>query len=156
MEICGNIFHALLLPPGLSFNIHSRYIFYHSEEEVETKVEKLTWGPQPPTKFFHLNSNLELAQKFELQIKDALRAKFDNYKIRILRGSQLLGHVVRKILAGRNFSVTRVTWQPLPNNFAFLTDTNFPPPFLILSFSHKTKFSPNAHSGTILHETGAK
>ena len=108
-------------------------------------------GPQPPTKFFHLNSNLELAQKFELQIKDALRAKFDNYKIRILRGSQLLGHVVRKILAGRNFSVTWVTWQPLPNNFAFLTDTNFPPsPFLILSFSHKTKFSPNAHSGIIL------
>ena len=108
-------------------------------------------GPQPPTKFFHLNSNLELAQKFELQIKDALRAKFDNYKIRILRGSQLLGHVVPKILVGRNFSVTWVTWQPLPNNFAFLTDTNFPPsPFLILSFSHKTKFSPNAHSGIIL------
>ena len=51
VEICGNIFHALLLPPGLSFNIHSRYIFYHSdkeeevEEEVETKVEKLTWAP---------------------------------------------------------------------------------------------------------------
>ena len=43
------------------------------EEEIETKVEKLTWGPQPPTQFFHLNSNLEVAQKFELQIKDALR-----------------------------------------------------------------------------------
>ena len=45
VEICGNIFHALLLPPGFSFNIHSRYIFYHSEEEVETTVEKLTWAP---------------------------------------------------------------------------------------------------------------
>ena len=41
------------------------------EEEVETKVEKLTWAPNH--QLFHLNSNLELAQKFELQIKDALR-----------------------------------------------------------------------------------
>ena len=30
------------------------------------------------------------------------------------------------------------------------TPTSLPPPFLILSFSHKTKFSPNAHSGIIL------
>ena len=62
-----------------------------------------------------------------------------------------MSHVVLQILAGRNFSVTWVTCQPLPNNFAFLTETNFPPsPFLIPSFSHKTKFPSNAHSGIIL------
>ena len=46
---------------------------YLGWKNVGTKVEKLTGG-QPQTWFFHLNSNLELAQKLELQIKDALRS----------------------------------------------------------------------------------
>ena len=77
--------------------------------------------------------------------------------------------------AGRNFWVTwfpRFSWVATSQSHGshgsrcrttlpFLQTPTFLPPFLILSFSHKTKFSPNAHSGIILlglrrDETGAK
>ena len=172
LEICGNLFYALLLPPRLCLDIHSRWEFekmcyckshflyigkkllknylqsrnskleidinflYLGWKNVGTKVEKLTGG-QPQTWFFHLNSNLELAQKLELQIKDALRSLIIT-KFEFPRGSPTNFTWLERSSRVSTSQSHGSQGRQLPHNFAFLTDENFP--FLIPSFSRKTKF----------------